>query len=143
MKYQFRTASDDTLFVLDTMQATWGIASSILSAPSVIAAAESQLANFQYSESGTLVPMGGGRYSLDGRTPKTEGKGAGLSTVGLMAVPFDHDLYLYLLPNVAVKEDSFKADFPEDMQKYIKYEVRQPEAKQPVIQQTAVEPAIQ
>lgn len=131
MVYQFRT-EDDALFVINTMAATWGRASTILSAPSVTAAAESQLANYQYLEEGTLVPMGGGRYSLDGRTPKTEGPGAGLSTVGLMAVPFDHDLYLYLLPNVPVKEDSFKSDFPEEMQKFIKYEVRQPEqAKQP------------
>ena len=129
MIYQFRTAADDALFVLNTAEMKWGRASTILAAPTV-AAAENSLANYQYLEEGILVPMGGGRYSLDGRTPKTEGKGAGLSTVGLMAVPFEDKFFVYLLPNVPVKEDTFKINMPEEAQKFIKCEVRQPEQAQ-------------
>lgn len=138
MRYTFKTL-DDTLFVIDTKAATWGIASTILAAPSVIAAAESKLANYVFSEQGTLVPMGGGRYSLDGRTPKTQGKGAGLSTVGILSVPFDTDLFLYLLPNAPVKEDSFQSGFPEEMQKYVKHEVRQPEQAKEMIAKAQAE----
>jgi hypothetical protein len=123
MKYQFKT-EDDQLWVIDTLNLVWGKASSILSAPSV-AAAEQKLSNFEYSESGTLVPMGGGRYSMDGRTPKD-----GLSTVGIMSVPFDTYFVLYLLPNVAAKEGSFVCGAPEGAQQYIKYEIRQPEKPQ-------------
>jgi len=138
MIYQFKTL-DDSLFILNTKEATWGIASSILAAPSVIAAAESKLANYVFAEQGTLVPMGGGRYSLDGRTPQTKGKGAGLSTIGILSVPFDTDLFLYLLPNAPVKEDSFQSGFPEEMQKYVKHEVRQPEQAKEMIAKAQAE----
>ncbi len=125
MIYEFQTLDDET-FVLNTLNLTWGRASTILAAPSVLAA-EQKLARFEFKEQGTLVPMGGGRYSLDGRTPNTKGAGAGLSTVGIMAVPFDTYLVLYLLPNVKIKEGSFKNGFPEAIQEYIKAEIRQPD----------------
>jgi hypothetical protein len=123
--YQFRSWPDDELFVLDIVHMRWGRASSILSTPSV-SAAEHKLARFVYSEEGDLIPMGGGAYNLDGRTPKTEGPGAGLSSVGILSVPYDQYLILYLRPNVNVKPDSFVSGFPEDMQKHIKYQILQP-----------------
>jgi hypothetical protein len=119
-------ASDDSLFAINTMDMKWGRASSIMAAPT-LAAAEKALASFVFAEDGVLVPMGAGRYSLDGRTPDTKGPGAGLSTVQIMAVPFDTYLVLYLLPNVEVKEDSFLSNFPEEFRKHIKHEVRNPE----------------
>lgn len=126
MIYQFKCASDDSLFAINTMDLKWGRASSILAAPSVGAAANN-VTSFVFVEEGALVPMGAGRYSLDGRTPDTKGEGAGLSTIQLMAVPFDTYLVLYLLPNVEVKEDSFISNFPEEFRKHIKHEVRNPE----------------
>ena len=135
MIYQFKVASDDSLFAINTVDLKRGRASSILASPSVGAAADG-VTSFVFSEEGTLVPMGAGVYSLDGRTPKTEGPGAGLSTVQLMAVPFDKHLILYLLPNVEVKEDSFISNFPEEFRKHIKHEVRNPE--KPKQQITAV-----
>jgi hypothetical protein len=126
--YHFKS-QDDELFVLDTAHMRWGRASSILSTPSV-AAAEQHLARYVYSEEGALVPMGAGVYNLDGRTPKTEGPGAGLSTVGIMAVPFETTLFIYLRPNVNIKSDSFKSGFPEEAQKFIKHQILQPHSEQ-------------
>lgn len=127
MIYQFKTM-DDELFALNTVELKWGRASQILAAPSVGAAAN-DVASFVFSEEGALVPMGAGRYSLDGRTPDTKGPGAGLSTVQLMSVPFDSYIVMYLLPNVEVKEDSFVMNFmTEELRaKYLKMEVRNPE----------------
>jgi hypothetical protein len=135
MVYQFRTASDDQLFVFNTVDMTWGRASSIVSAPS-LGAVENRLANFEFLESGTLVPMGAGAYNFDGRTPETglenpkaPGPGAGLSTVGIMAVPYDTYLILFLRANVKIKDESFKSNFPEEAQKFIKHRIIQPEAQ--------------
>lgn len=125
MLYQFRS-SDNELFILDIANQKWGRASSILSAPSVGAAADGAVARYVYSEEGALISMGAGVFDLDGRTPKTEGAAPGLSSVGIMAVPFDQTLVLYLRPNVNVKPDSFVSGFPEDMQKHIKYQILQP-----------------
>lgn len=130
MIYQFKT-EDDELFVFNTVDMTWGRASNLVTAPS-IGAVENRLANFAYREDdrGTLVPMGGGAYNLDGRTPKTEGPGKGLSSVGIMAVPFETYLILFLRANVRIKDESFKSNFPEEAQKFIKHRIVQPEEKQ-------------
>ena len=119
MIYQFKDESDE-LFVLDIVHMRWGIASSILSTPSV-AAAENKLARFIYKSEGELVPMGAGAYGLDGRTEKD-----GVSVVGIMAVPFEDKLVLYCRPNVNIKPDSFVSGFPEEAQKFIKYQILQP-----------------
>jgi hypothetical protein len=108
MVYQFKTV-DDELFVLNTETMRWGRASSLLAAPS-ITAAEHKLAQFVYSEEGDLIPMGGGVYNLDGRTPQTQGPGAGLSSVGLMAIPFGDTLVYWLQANVPLKKDSFTSN---------------------------------
>lgn len=130
MIYQFRT-EDDSLFVFNTVDMTWGRASSLVTAPS-IGAVENHLANFAYVENdkGTLVAMGAGAYNFDGRTPKTEGEGVGLSTVGIMAVPYDQELVLFLRANVKIKDESFKSNFPQEAQKFIRHKIIQPEEKQ-------------
>lgn len=125
MRYEFKTM-DDEKFVLDTVNMSWGRASSIVSSPSV-GAAENGLAQFEYLEQGDLVPMGAGHYSLDGRTPRTTGPGAGLSAVGILSVPFEDKLIMWLVPNAEVEEDSFKSGFPEEAQKFIVYHVRNPQ----------------
>ncbi len=134
MRYQFNT-TDDELFVINTVDMTWGRASSIATAPS-LGAVENRLANFAFHEQGTLVAMGAGAYNLDGRTPKTEGPGAGLSSIGILSVPYDDSLVLFLRANVKIKDESFKSNFPEFMQKGIKHRIIQPEEKP---QQPAVE----
>ena len=125
MAYQFK-ASDDELFVIDIENMRWGRASSILSAPSVSAATDGAIARFIYSEEGDLVPMGAGSFSLNGRTEKTTGPGAGLSVVGIMNFLFQGYFVVWLFPNVNVKSDSLTSDAPEEMQKFIKYEIKQP-----------------
>jgi hypothetical protein len=134
--YQFKTM-DDELFAINTVDLKWGRASSIVAAPT-LATAEKAIASFVFVEEGELVPMGAGRYSLNGRTPETTGPGAGLSTIQLMSVPFDTYIVLYLLPNVECKEDSFVMNFmTEELRaKYLKMEVRNPE--KPKQQITAV-----
>jgi hypothetical protein len=117
--YQFK-ALDNELFVIDTASMRWGRASSILATPSV-AAAEQNLSRFVYSEEGELIPQGAGVYTLLGRTPKTEGPGAGLSVVALMAVPFEETLVLYLKANVPIKPDSFQSN----PIKHVKYQILQ------------------
>lgn len=129
MIYQFRVESDDSLFVFNTVDMTWGRASSIATSPS-LGAVENHLANFAFHEQGTLVAMGAGAYNFDGRTPKTEGEGAGLSTVGIMAVPYDQELVLFLRANVKIKDESFKSNFPQEAQKFIRHKIIQPEEKQ-------------
>ena len=122
MIYNFRT-EDDQLWVFNTVDMTWGKASNILASPS-IGAVEAKLANYQFTEQGTLVAMGAGAYNFDGRTPKD-----GLSTVGIMAVPYDTYLILFLRANVKIKDESFKSNFPEEAQKFIKHQIIQPEEK--------------
>ena len=108
MIYHFQTL-DDSLWVIDTANMQWGRASSILSAPS-ITAAEKNLAKFELADSGTLVPMGAGVYNMNGRTPKTTGPGAGLSSVGIMCIPFEDTLVVYLRANVKIKDESFRSN---------------------------------
>ena len=114
MKYQFATA-DDALFVLDMVSMKWGRVSSILASPS-IKAVENEAFTYNLLEEGDLIPMGGGVYTFQGRTPKTgledpknPKPGAGLCSVGLLAIPYEDTLQLYLRANVMLKEDSFKS----------------------------------
>lgn len=119
MIYQFKSLSDQ-LFVLNTATMTWGIASSILATPSM-AAAKENLARYVFSSEGTLVPMGAGAYSMDGRTEKD-----GIHIVGIMCVPFESYIILYLRPNVNIQPDSFVCGMPEEAQKFLKYQIMQP-----------------
>ena len=104
MIYSFEVADTGENFVLNTATMKWGIASSILSAPSLVAA-ENNMAKFEFSVEGALIPMGAGVYALDGRQPKD-----GLSTVGILCVPFEDTLVVYLRANVKIKDGSFKSN---------------------------------
>jgi hypothetical protein len=82
----------------------WGIASSILSAPSIVAA-ENNMAKFEFSVEGELIPMGGDTFSLDGRTEKD-----GLSKVTIHSIPFIDTLIVSISANVALKDSTFKSN---------------------------------
>lgn len=119
MIYQFKSATEE-LFVINTAIMRWGIASSILATPSM-AAAKENLARFVFSKEGDIIPMGAGAYSLNGRTEKD-----GVHIVGILAVPFETYLILYLRPSCNVLPDSFVSGFPAEAQKFIKYQIMQP-----------------
>jgi hypothetical protein len=126
MIYHFETTDNET-FVIDTATMKWGRASSILSAPS-IQAAENNLAKYEFSESGDLISMGAGTYNMDGRTPRTEGPGAGLCTIGILCVPFEDTLVVYLRANVKIKDDTFKSNPIKNVKYLIMQEKPEPEA---------------
>lgn len=115
MIYQFQVKSDDSTFILDTARMIWGRASSILSAPSVAAASNSQdnLAQFVFAEEGKLVRIPppreflGAVFNMEGRNPKTTGMGAGLSTVSILEISMADAHIYYLDANVELKQDSF------------------------------------
>lgn len=108
MKYQFETQEDGAIFILDMVAMRWGRVSSILAAPSV-KAMENEAFTYNLLEEGDLIPMGAGVYTMQGRTVKTEGEGKGLCAVGILAVPYEDSLQLYIRANVPLKEDSFKS----------------------------------
>lgn len=143
MIYQVKTM-DDELFAFNTVELRWGRCSSIMAAPS-LATAEKAIASFVFVEEGELVPMGAGRYSMNGRTPETKGPGAGLSTIQLMSVPFDTYIVQYILPNVDCKEDSFVMNFmTEELRKqYLKMEVKNPEKPKQQLVPTVTPSAIE
>lgn len=68
MIYNFKTVDDDQQWVVDSEELNWARASSLVAAPT-IKAAETNLARFVPTEEGKLIPMGGGRYALEGRKP--------------------------------------------------------------------------
>lgn len=68
MIYSFKLTDGDIQYVVDTESLTWARASSIISAPS-IDAAKNNFANFVPQEEGRLIPLGSGRFALDGRKP--------------------------------------------------------------------------
>ena len=125
MVYQFKTMDDET-FVLDIVNMRWGRASSILSAPSVVAATdkENNLARYVFSEEGDLAAMGGGHYGLVGRTPKTTGPGAGLSAIGILAIPYEDTLVLTIKANVPLKPDSFTSGPIKNVKYHIAQDVQ-------------------
>lgn len=75
-------------------------------------------ASSEILEAGVLVPMSLGAYRLDGRTPKTEGPGAGLSVLGIIPLPQGKTITMCLRANVPVKEFTMPDPITE-----IKYEV--------------------
>lgn len=125
--FQFKTMDDET-FVIDPIARRWGRASSILAAPSVVAASnkEENLAQYVFSEEGDLAIMGPFTYSLDGRTGKTQGPGAGLSSVRILLAIWGETLVVTLQANVPIKPDSFTGV----QVKSIKYFIDQPEPKE-------------
>lgn len=123
MIYTFQTESDGQLWVLDIVKMTWGKASTIAAAVS-LGAVENKLANYIFSDEGKIVSVGAGTFNMEGRKPTD-----GLTTIGILSVPYEDHLVLFLRANVRLKEDSFKSNFPEFMQKGIIHRVKQPETK--------------
>lgn len=112
MKYKFET-EDGATFVLDLMNMRWGRVSTILAAPSV-KAVENDAFTYNMLEEGDLIPMGGGVYTLQGRTmktgmedPKNPKVGARLCAVGIIVVPYGDAINFYLRANVPLVETSF------------------------------------
>jgi hypothetical protein len=68
MIYNFRTESDGQQWVVDTEALSWAKASSIIASPT-IKAAETNIARFVPAEEGQLIPLGAGRFALNGRKP--------------------------------------------------------------------------
>ena len=104
MIYSFVTEKTDENFVINTETMRWGIASSILSAPSIVAA-ENNMAKFEFSVEGELISMGGDTFALDGRTEKD-----GLSKVTIHSIPFIDTLIVSISANVALKDSTFKSN---------------------------------
>ena len=92
MLLQFKT-EDNSIFLADVQFMTWAR----ISAPA--ADQESKVV-----EHGKLVPQGFGVYAFEGRTPKTEGPGAGLCSIGNYVVAIGQSVKIFLRANVPVKD---------------------------------------
>jgi hypothetical protein len=104
--YNFKTTEDGQQWVIDTEALTWARASSILATPSV-KAATSNLARFVASEEGKLIPMGGGRYALEGRRPLDKDRKPQLALViilNILTSEGDGSCVTFIQANVDVKD---------------------------------------
>lgn len=106
MLYNFRTTDDSQMWAVDTEALTWAKASSILATPSV-KAAESNIARFVASEEGALIPMGGGRYALEGRKPVDDAGKPQLAIFILVTILSAEDggvCVVFIQANVAIQD---------------------------------------
>lgn len=106
MIYNFKTESDDQMWVMDTEALTWARASSIISTPSV-QAAQSNLAHFVPSEEGRLIPLSNGRFALEGRKPfDADGKPqfAIFIILNILSSENDGTCVTFIQANVALKD---------------------------------------
>jgi len=110
MIYNFKTEEDGQQWVVDTEVLNWARASSIVAAPSVLAA-ESNLARFVPTEEGRLIPLGGGRYVLEGRQPFVPGPNgqpvpqfALFIVLTILSADKDGTCVTFLQANVPVKD---------------------------------------
>jgi hypothetical protein len=94
---------DDVLFTVDFENKVWRRGST---------------KGFPDESGGELVSMSLGAFSLKGRTPKTEGPGAGLATIGILPLPINRTMFIYLRANVPVKDFTMPDPITE-----IRYEV--------------------
>ena len=109
MTYTFRT-EDGQHWALDTERGMWSKTSSLLAAPSIIAA-EHGLSHLAATETGKLIPIGGGRYAFEGRQPKD-----GLCLITIMTVLSIEDggsCVTFLQANVNIMDAAH-----EDIKKY-------------------------
>lgn len=95
MLLQFRT-EDDSLFIADVQWMNWAR----VSAPPDPTKPDGSVV----LEHGKLVPMGFGVYNFEGRTPKTEGPGTGLSSIGNYVVALGNSVKIFLKANVTIKD---------------------------------------
>jgi hypothetical protein len=106
MLYNFKTTDDGQQWAIDTEALTWAKASSILATPSV-KAAESNIARFVAQEEGKLIPMGGGRYALQGRKPFDKDRKPQLSIFILLSILSGEDggtAVTFMQANVDIKD---------------------------------------
>lgn len=110
MIYNFRAVEFDNeeQFVIDTDPEvlTWARTSSIISAPSVVAAGQN-LVNFVPIEQGKLNSLGGGRYTLEGRQPFSKDGKPQLSIIVILSVlsgDNEGTNYIFLQANVPTSE---------------------------------------
>lgn len=105
MIYNFKDASEQ-MWVIDTESLSWSRASSIIAAPSIVAA-ESNVARFVPTEEGELTALGGGRYVLEGRKQfDDEGKPQLAIVIILTLLSADNDgtCVTFLQSNVEIKD---------------------------------------
>jgi hypothetical protein len=93
MLLQFKVIADESLWICDVQHMQFAR----VSAPA--ADQESKVL-----ESGKLIPQGFGVYAFEGRTPKTEGPGKGLCSIGNYVVAIGQTVKIFLRANVSVKD---------------------------------------
>ena len=106
MIFNFKTELDSQQWVIDTEEFNWARASSLVAAPS-IKAAETNLARFVPTEEGKLIPMGGGRYALEGRKPFDENKNPQLAFIVILTIlsaENEGTCVTFMQTNVAIRD---------------------------------------
>lgn len=106
MIFNFKTELDSQQWVIDTEELNWARASSLVAAPS-IKAAETNLARFVPTEEGKLIPMGGGRYALEGRKPFDENKNPQLAFIVILTIlsaENEGTCVTFMQTNVAIRD---------------------------------------
>lgn len=122
MLIQFQT-DDDSIFLADTEQLFW----MRVSEPPTFDSGS--LAAIPLEE-GKLTAQGYGIYAMEGRTPNSPAPGKGLCSFGVIPIPKETTLFLYLRANTKIK--SWTMPRPIDT---IRYEIA-PDISQQVFSQT-------
>jgi len=111
---QFKVTADDSIWICDVQFLNWAHVSAPGTDP------ESKVL-----EHGKLIPQGFGVYAMEGRTPKSEGPGAGLSSIGTYLVGIGSTIKIYIRANVPIKDFTMPAPI-----KQIFYEILPTDPKQ-------------
>jgi len=111
---QFKVTADDSIWICDVQFLNWAHVSAPGTDP------ESKVL-----EHGKLIPQGFGVYAMEGRTPKSEGPGAGLSSIGMYLVGLGNTIKIYIRANVPIKDFTMPAPI-----KQIFYEILPTDPKQ-------------
>jgi len=101
MLLQFKVAKDDSLWICDVQFLNFAR----ISAPPDPTNLEASVV----LEQGKLIPQGYGVYSFEGRTPKTEGPGAGLCSIGNYLVGIGPTVKVFIRANVEIKDFTMPA----------------------------------
>jgi hypothetical protein len=114
MLLQFTVQADDSIWIVDTQFLNWAR----VSAPGTDPIST-------VLESGKLIPQGFGVYAFEGRTPETEGPGAGICSVGTYLVGLGNTIKIYIRTNVPIKDFTMPAPIRQ-----ILYEILPTDPKQ-------------
>jgi hypothetical protein len=117
MLLQFAVEKDNSLWICDVQTMQWARVSAPASDP-----------NSKIEESGKLVPQGFGIYALEGRTPKTEGPGAGFSSIGNYVVAIGTTVQIFLRANVQIKDFTMPVPIRQILYKILPTDPQQIEA---------------